>query len=222
MPIAYTHIQHWSPRCNGVHVLPTACQSIQSKANESAGQERYRAITSAYYRGAVGALLVYDIAKHGTYENVTRWLKELRDHADANIVIMLVGNKSDLKHLRAVPTEEARGFAGTSLASRSTIGRHAEPWLGMSPVTADWQSVGPGPCIDLEKRRALHVEHARKLYEVGHGAALFVRNLDRVTVSTITERSAWRAGFASTTIEVEANVTTGDVAHDPSILTSVP
>lgn len=80
-------------------------------ANTAAGQERYRAITSAYYRGAVGALLVYDIAKHGTYDNVVRWLKELRDHADSNIVIMLVGNKSDLKHLRAVPTEEARAFS---------------------------------------------------------------------------------------------------------------
>jgi Ras-related protein Rab-11A len=54
---------------------------------------------------------VYDIAKHLTYENVERWLRELRDHADANIVIMLVGNKSDLRHLRAVPTEEARAFA---------------------------------------------------------------------------------------------------------------
>lgn len=42
---------------------------------DTAGQERYRAITSAYYRGAVGALLVYDIAKHITYENVERWLK---------------------------------------------------------------------------------------------------------------------------------------------------
>jgi small GTP-binding protein len=82
-----------------------------ARTDDPAGQERYRAITSAYYRGAVGALLVYDIAKHATYENVTRWLKELRDHADQNIVIALVGNKSDLKHLRAVPTEEAREFA---------------------------------------------------------------------------------------------------------------
>ena len=65
-----------------------------------------------YYRGAVGALLVYDIAKHLTYENVERWLKELRDHADSNIVIMLVGNKCDLRHLRAVPTEEAKAYAG--------------------------------------------------------------------------------------------------------------
>lgn len=65
-----------------------------------------------YYRGAVGALLVYDIAKHLTYENAERWLKELQDHADSNIVIMLVGNKSDLRHLRAVPTDEAKAFAG--------------------------------------------------------------------------------------------------------------
>ena len=71
-----------------------------------------RAPPHRYYRGAVGALLVYDIAKHLTYENVERWLKELRDHADSNIVIMLVGNKSDLRHLRAVPTDEARAFAG--------------------------------------------------------------------------------------------------------------
>lgn len=72
-----------------------------------------------YYRGAVGALLVYDIAKHLTYENVERWLKELRDHADNNIVIMLVGNKSDLRHLRAVPTDEARAFAGTGTSKKT-------------------------------------------------------------------------------------------------------
>jgi len=86
-------------------------KTVKAQRWDTAGQERYRAITSAYYRGAVGALLVYDIAKHATYVNVTRWLKELRDHADSNIVIMLVGNKSDLKHLRAVPTEEAKVFA---------------------------------------------------------------------------------------------------------------
>ena len=65
-----------------------------------------------YYRGAVGALLVYDISKHCTYENVERWLKELRDHADSNIVISLVGNKSDLRHLRSVPSDEAKAFSG--------------------------------------------------------------------------------------------------------------
>ncbi|CAO3686361.1 unnamed protein product [Rhizopus stolonifer] len=84
---------------------------IKAQIWDTAGQERYRAITSAYYRGAVGALLCYDISKQTTFESVSRWLKELRDHADSNIVIMLVGNKSDLKHLRAVPTDEAKNFA---------------------------------------------------------------------------------------------------------------
>jgi len=86
-------------------------KTIKAQIWDTAGQERYRAITSAYYRGAVGALLVYDISKHATFENVERWLKELRDHAEANIVVMLVGNKSDLKHQRAVDTNEAMAFA---------------------------------------------------------------------------------------------------------------
>ncbi|KAF8894795.1 P-loop containing nucleoside triphosphate hydrolase protein [Infundibulicybe gibba] len=63
---------------------------IKAQIWDTAGQERYRAITSAYYRGAVGALLVYDIAKHASYVNVTR---------------------CDLKHLRAVPTDEAKAFS---------------------------------------------------------------------------------------------------------------
>ncbi|KAI0303280.1 GTP-binding protein yptV1 [Multifurca ochricompacta] len=97
-------------------------KTLKAQIWDTAGQERYRAITAAYYRGAVGALLVYDIAKHATYVNVTRWLKELRDHADSNIVIMLVGNKSDLKHLRAVPTEEAKTFLnGLSFIETSAL-----------------------------------------------------------------------------------------------------
>ncbi|KAF7211288.1 ras-related protein Rab-25 [Nothobranchius furzeri] len=85
--------------------------TIKAQIWDTAGLERYRAITSAYYRGAVGALLVYDISKHLTYESVERWLKELYDHADPHIVVMLVGNKVDLESLRTVPTEEAKDFA---------------------------------------------------------------------------------------------------------------
>lgn len=84
---------------------------VKAQIWDTAGQERYRAITSAYYRGAVGALIVYDILKTESYESVSRWLKELREHADANIIIELVGNKSDLDHLRAIPTDEAKNFA---------------------------------------------------------------------------------------------------------------
>ncbi|KAF0919955.1 hypothetical protein E2562_032367 [Oryza meyeriana var. granulata] len=84
---------------------------VKAQIWDTAGQERYRAITSAYYRGAVGALLVYDVTRRATFDNVARWLKELRDHTDPSIVVMLVGNKSDLRHLVAVTTEDGKEYA---------------------------------------------------------------------------------------------------------------
>ncbi|RRT44526.1 hypothetical protein B296_00055693 [Ensete ventricosum] len=78
---------------------------LKAQIWDTAGQE------SAYYRGAVGALLVYDVTRRATFENTSRWLKELRAHTDPNIVVMLIGNKSDLRHLVAVPTEDCKAFA---------------------------------------------------------------------------------------------------------------
>uniref|UniRef100_A0A3Q1CNF4 Ras-related protein Rab-25 n=1 Tax=Amphiprion ocellaris TaxID=80972 RepID=A0A3Q1CNF4_AMPOC len=95
--------------------------TIKAQIWDTAGLERYRAITSAYYRGAVGALLVYDITKHLTYESVERWLKELYDHADPHIVVMLVGNKTDLESERSVPTEEAKDFADILFLETSAL-----------------------------------------------------------------------------------------------------
>ncbi|KAH1108998.1 hypothetical protein J1N35_012766 [Gossypium stocksii] len=86
-------------------------KTVKAQIWDTAGQERYRAITSAYYRGAVGALLVYDITKRQTFDNVQRWLRELRDHADSNIVLMMAGNKSDLNHLRSVSEEDGHALA---------------------------------------------------------------------------------------------------------------
>lgn len=86
-------------------------KTIKAQIWDTAGQERYRAVTSAYYRGAVGAMLVYDITKRQTFDHIARWLEELRSHADNNIVIMLIGNKTDLGTLRAVSTEDAKEFA---------------------------------------------------------------------------------------------------------------
>jgi Ras-related protein Rab-11A len=86
-------------------------KTIKAQIWDTAGQEWYRAVTSAYYRGAVGAMLVYDITKRQSFDHVARWLEELRGHADKNIVIMLIGNKTDLGTLRAVPTEDAKEFA---------------------------------------------------------------------------------------------------------------
>jgi len=97
--------------------IQTDGKTIKAQIWDTAGQEKFRAITSAYYRGAVGAIIVYDIAKHSTYVSVNTWLQELKNHADPNLVIMLVGNKSDLRHLRDVQTEEAESWAETNQLS---------------------------------------------------------------------------------------------------------
>lgn len=56
-------------------------------------------------------MIVYDVTRRSTFENVGRWLKELRDHTDPNLVVMLIGNKSDLRHLVAVSIEDGKSFA---------------------------------------------------------------------------------------------------------------
>ncbi|XP_060209164.1 ras-related protein RABA4d-like isoform X1 [Lycium barbarum] len=86
-------------------------KTVKAQIWDTAGQERYRAVTSAYYRGAVGAMLVYDLTKRQSFDHMARWLEELRGHAGKNIVIMLIGNKCDLGSLRAVPIEDAQEFA---------------------------------------------------------------------------------------------------------------
>jgi len=84
---------------------------IKAQIWDTAGQERYRAITSAYYRGAVGALVVYDITKDTSFENVDKWLAELKENASTDITMMLVGNKTDLAGARVVSTEQGKAFA---------------------------------------------------------------------------------------------------------------
>ncbi|CAL0331116.1 unnamed protein product [Lupinus luteus] len=86
---------------------------IKAQIWDTAGQERFRAITSSYYRGAMGALLVYDITRKSSYENVSKWLLELREFGGQDMVVILVGNKSDLVQTREVEKEEGKGYAET-------------------------------------------------------------------------------------------------------------
>ncbi|MCO5587638.1 hypothetical protein L7F22_041588 [Adiantum nelumboides] len=76
-----------------------------------AGQESFRSITRSYYRGAAGALLVYDITRRETFNHLAGWLEDARNHANSNMTIMLIGNKCDLAHRRAVTFEEGQQFA---------------------------------------------------------------------------------------------------------------
>ncbi len=93
-------------------VLQVENSIIKAQIWDTAGQERYRAITSAYYKGAVGALVVFDITKRESFLSVVKWLREIYEGADMeNIVVMLIGNKYDLQGEREVTTKEAVEYA---------------------------------------------------------------------------------------------------------------
>lgn len=75
---------------------------------DTAGQERYRSITNAYYKGAKGSLLVYDITNPKTFENVDKWLSDLKTNAEEKISVVLVGNKTDLEGDRKISIEQGK------------------------------------------------------------------------------------------------------------------
>ena len=64
---------------------------------DTAGQERYRSITNAYYRGAEGILIVFDVTKKESFENIQNWINEVTVYTGKDVVIICLGNKSDLK-----------------------------------------------------------------------------------------------------------------------------
>lgn len=88
-----------------------AAQFVKAQIWDTAGQEKFRSITGAYYRNAVGALLVYDITSRSSFEGVKHWVRALRENADPGIVMILIGNKCDLKDQRQVRQEEALQFS---------------------------------------------------------------------------------------------------------------
>jgi Ras-related protein Rab-2A len=78
---------------------------------DTAGQESFRSITRSYYRGAAGALLVYDITRRDTFTHLSNWLQDARENGNADMIITLVANKTDLDSRRTVTSEEGERFA---------------------------------------------------------------------------------------------------------------
>ncbi|CAG2188253.1 ras-related protein Rab-39B-like [Mytilus galloprovincialis] len=79
---------------------------------DTAGQERFRSITRSYYRNSVGILIVFDITKRKSFENITQWLKESKDQTEPHKgVYLIVGHKSDRDEERQVTTREGKMFA---------------------------------------------------------------------------------------------------------------
>lgn len=94
---------------------------------DTAGQETYKSITRSYFRGASGALLVFDITRRNTFASVTSWLNDLRQIAEDNIVIILVGNKSDLAPSSTVTAGDAKN-------KRQVTREEAEEWCRANGV----------------------------------------------------------------------------------------
>ena len=88
---------------------------VKAQIWDTAGQEKYKSITSHHYRKAVGALLVYDVTRKLTFENCIKWYNELKIYTEKECVICIVGNKCDLLEgnpkRREVSTEEGKAFA---------------------------------------------------------------------------------------------------------------
>ena len=78
---------------------------------DTAGQDRFRSITSNYYKGADGIILVYDITKKDTFNSVRNWINSIKEEAPAKVVLILVGNKVDDEKKRKVPKSEGDGIA---------------------------------------------------------------------------------------------------------------
>lgn len=95
----------------GAKMVTIDSKAIKLQIWDTAGQESFRSITRSYYRGAAGALLVYDITRRETFDHLASWLEDARQHANSNMTIMLIGNKADLNHRRQVSTEEGEQFA---------------------------------------------------------------------------------------------------------------
>ncbi|XP_063157596.1 ras-related protein Rab-2B isoform X1 [Candoia aspera] len=95
----------------GARMITIENKKIKLQIWDTAGQESFRSITRSYYRGAAGALLVYDITRRETFNHLYSWLEDAQQHSSAHMVIMLIGNKSDLENRRAVQKEEGEAFA---------------------------------------------------------------------------------------------------------------
>lgn len=110
----------------GMRTIPIDGQRMKLQVWDTAGQESFRSITRSYYRGAAAALLVYDVSRRETFDHVARWLEEVHAVAGQRLVVILIGNKTDLPR-REVSREEGAEFAR----------QHGLSFLETSAKTAD-------------------------------------------------------------------------------------
>lgn len=103
---------------------------VQAQIWDTAGQEKYRAIANAYYRGAKGAIVVYDLTRKATFNSTDKWISDLKASGDKRMQFILVGNKCDLEEnrevLREQGEEKAKAFKCAFMETSASSGHNIE------------------------------------------------------------------------------------------------
>ncbi|KAJ4813873.1 Ras-related protein Rab-11A [Rhynchospora pubera] len=102
-----------SPATSGLDFRTKTVQQIEGKKVkakiwDTSGLAKYRAVNYMHYRRVDGAVIVYDVTKKSSFENSRTWLREVRTHARSDVVVMITGNKCDMRYPREVSKEEAK------------------------------------------------------------------------------------------------------------------
>ncbi|KAI3699481.1 hypothetical protein L2E82_43828 [Cichorium intybus] len=130
---------------------------------DTTGQERFRTITTAYYRGAMGILLVYDVTDESSFNNIRNWIRNIKQHASDNVNKILIGNKADMyENKRAVPTAKGQALADEyGIKFSETV--HSV-WAAAEAYSA------PSIVLTSHSPKGLHVFYDfREAYAVMHG-----------------------------------------------------
>ena len=114
----------------GAKIFKINNRNIKAQIWDTAGQEKYKAITGAYYKGSKGAFVVYDITRKETFYSVDKWINDLKVSGDPKLNILLIGNKSDLEDKREVfkeqGEEKAKSFGCAFLETSALSGDNIE------------------------------------------------------------------------------------------------
>lgn len=86
-------------------------KKIKLQIWDTAGQERFHTITTSYYRGAMGIMLVYDITNSKSFDNIQKWLRNIDEHANEDVEKMILGNKCDMEDRRIISRERGEAVA---------------------------------------------------------------------------------------------------------------
>jgi small GTP-binding protein len=92
-------------------VIDTQSRTLEIQLWDTAGQELFRAVTRGYYRGAIGAFVVFDLTKRESFISLSQWISDLQSIARRDVVLVILGNKADLVDARDVTKFEAEEFA---------------------------------------------------------------------------------------------------------------